>query len=182
MGREAAEEAGYGDVDAAFKAADYHNRRDGVPAVPRTSAARAALVDGLLAERQAVPVRLHAKSSAQTVAMRQRSWCGIRVRPMWCSSANIAAAASAARIRRAHTMAIPAMLAKKTNRPVMMRISREEESSSGARASGNPGRGSRSGFRKDGRIVGHGYVFIEDAGPVCAARAMRRTLPWCASC
>ena len=51
------------------------------------------------------------------------------------------------------SMAIPALLAKKANAPVMMRVSREEEHFIGRARTNMTGR-AKVGFRKDGRIAG----------------------------
>ena len=59
------------------------------------------------------------------------------------------------KIPGAQTMAIPAMLSKKTGRPVMMRITREEENYIGRARAGIHLR-AKIGFRKDGRITGDG--------------------------
>src|SRR5262249_28284261 len=52
----------------------------------------------------------------------------------------------------ANSMAIPAVLSKRTGRPVMMRISREEETYIGRMRPGFQAR-VKIGFRKDGRIT-----------------------------
>jgi xanthine dehydrogenase molybdenum-binding subunit len=64
----------------------------------------------------------------------------------------------------ANSMAIPALLAKKTSRPVMMRISREEETYIGRMRPGYQAR-VKIGFRKDGRITAMDLFIIEDSGP-----------------
>jgi len=64
----------------------------------------------------------------------------------------------------AHTMAIPALLSKKTGRPVMMRISREEETYIGRMRPGFQAH-VKIGFRKDGRITAMDLFIIEDSGP-----------------
>ena len=61
-------------------------------------------------------------------------------------------------------MAIPALLSKKANAPVMMRISREEEHYIGRARTGMVGR-ARIGFRKDGRITALDLFLVEDNGP-----------------
>jgi CO/xanthine dehydrogenase Mo-binding subunit len=61
------------------------------------------------------------------------------------------------------SMAIPAVLAKKTGMPVMMRISREEEHFIGRARTGMTGR-ARVGFRKDGRITALDLFIVEDNG------------------
>jgi xanthine dehydrogenase molybdenum-binding subunit len=64
----------------------------------------------------------------------------------------------------AQTMAIPALLSRKTGRPVMMRISREEETYIGRMRPGFQAR-VKIGFRKDGRITAMDLFIIEDSGP-----------------
>jgi xanthine dehydrogenase molybdenum-binding subunit len=61
------------------------------------------------------------------------------------------------------SMAIPAMLSKKTGMPVMMRISREEEHYIGRARTGMVGR-ARAGFAKDGRILALDLFIVEDNG------------------
>jgi xanthine dehydrogenase molybdenum-binding subunit len=61
------------------------------------------------------------------------------------------------------SMAVPALLSKKTGLPVMMRISREEEHYIGRARTGMTGR-ARVGFRKDGRITVLDLFIIEDNG------------------
>ena len=125
-GAQAGEEAGYGDVDAAFKAAD-RNRRDGVPAVYLASRLEPRSVDGLLAERRATcsaPRKVWRRPW-----MRQRAGAE-QVRPTGVRQRILRRRLRREESERRANMAIPAMLSKKVNRPVMMRISREEESSS----------------------------------------------------
>ena len=55
------------------------------------------------------------------------------------------------------TMIIPALLSRKLNAPVMMRISREEEHCIGRARPSVEGR-MKIGFAKDGRITGHRHV------------------------
>ncbi|MGQ0736566.1 MAG: xanthine dehydrogenase family protein molybdopterin-binding subunit, partial [Acidobacteriota bacterium] len=62
------------------------------------------------------------------------------------------------------TMAIPALLSKKANAPVMMRVSREEESYFGRARTNMVGR-TRMGFRKDGRITALDLFIVQDNGP-----------------
>ncbi len=61
-------------------------------------------------------------------------------------------------------MAIPALLSKKANAPVMMRISREEESYIGRARTNMAGR-VRAGFAKDGKILALDLFIIQDSGP-----------------
>ena len=60
--------------------------------------------------------------------------------------------------------AIPALLSKKANAPVMMRISREEESYIGRARTSMVGR-VKVGFRKDGHIVALDFFIVQDSGP-----------------
>jgi CO/xanthine dehydrogenase Mo-binding subunit len=61
------------------------------------------------------------------------------------------------------SMAIPALLSKKANAPVMMRISREEESYIGRARTNMSGR-ARVGFAKDGRITALDLFIVQDSG------------------
>ena len=74
MGK-APEEWPFGDVEAGFKNADLVLDETFVVAVHRPSAARNAQRDGLLAERQAVPARLHAEHRPHRRAVAR--WVGI---------------------------------------------------------------------------------------------------------
>jgi xanthine dehydrogenase molybdenum-binding subunit len=62
------------------------------------------------------------------------------------------------------SMAIPALLSKKANAPVMMRISREEESFIGRARTNMVGR-AKIGFRRDGRITALDLFIVQDNGP-----------------
>jgi CO/xanthine dehydrogenase Mo-binding subunit len=69
------------------------------------------------------------------------------------------------KIPGAHSMAIPAVLSKKAGgRPVLMRVSREEENYIGRARPGIHLR-ARIGFRKDGRITAMDLCAIADCGP-----------------
>ncbi len=69
------------------------------------------------------------------------------------------------KIPGAHSMAIPALLSKKAGgRPVLMRVSREEENYIGRARPGIHLR-ARIGFRKDGRILAMDLCAIADCGP-----------------
>ena len=61
------------------------------------------------------------------------------------------------------SMAIPALLARKANAPVMMRISREEEHYIGAARANMTGR-AKVGFRADGRITALDLFLVQDTG------------------
>jgi xanthine dehydrogenase molybdenum-binding subunit len=62
------------------------------------------------------------------------------------------------------SMIIPALLSKKANAPVMMRISREEETFIGRARPGFQGR-MKVGFSKEGRILAIDMFVISDNGP-----------------
>jgi len=62
------------------------------------------------------------------------------------------------------TMIIPALLSKKANAPVMMRISREEETFIGRARPGFQGR-MKIGFSKEGRILALDMFVVSDNGP-----------------
>jgi CO/xanthine dehydrogenase Mo-binding subunit len=68
------------------------------------------------------------------------------------------------KIPGAISMAIPALLSKKANAPVMMRISREEEHYIGRARAGIHSR-IKVGFRKDGRITAIDLYTVGDNGP-----------------
>ncbi len=68
------------------------------------------------------------------------------------------------KIPGAHSMAIPALLAKKANAPVMMRITREEEHYIGRTRPNLLGR-VKAGFAKDGRLLAVEMFIVQDAGP-----------------
>jgi len=61
------------------------------------------------------------------------------------------------------SMAIPALLSRKANAPVMMRISREEESYIGRARTNMTGR-VKMGFRKDGRVTALDLYIVQDSG------------------
>jgi xanthine dehydrogenase molybdenum-binding subunit len=68
------------------------------------------------------------------------------------------------KIPGSHSMAIPALMAKKTGTPVMMRITREEEHYIGRARAGIQGR-AKVGFRKDGKILAMDFFTLQDNGP-----------------
>ncbi len=66
-------------------------------------------------------------------------------------------------------MAIPAHMAKKTGRPVMMRISRAEENFIGSARAGFQGR-IKMGFRADGRVTAVDLYIVQENGPHSGSR------------
>jgi CO/xanthine dehydrogenase Mo-binding subunit len=63
-----------------------------------------------------------------------------------------------------HYVVIPALLAKKTGQPVMMRITRDDEMAIGRTRPGMVAR-AKIGFAKDGRITAMDLFIVSDAGP-----------------
>jgi len=61
-------------------------------------------------------------------------------------------------------MAIPALMAKKINRPVMMRVSRHEEYFMGSARAGFQGR-IKMGFAADGRVTAADLYIVQECGP-----------------
>ena len=61
-------------------------------------------------------------------------------------------------------MAIPALLSRKAGKPVMMRITRQEEHFIGRARPGIQGR-IKVGFRRDGRVTAIDMFLVQDAGP-----------------
>ena len=61
-------------------------------------------------------------------------------------------------------MAIPALLSKKISRPVMMRVSRDEENYIGRARPGFQG-WVKMGFRRDGRVTALDLYIVQDKGP-----------------
>ncbi|MGE0450754.1 MAG: xanthine dehydrogenase family protein molybdopterin-binding subunit [Vicinamibacterales bacterium] len=85
------------------------------------------------------------------------------------------------KIPGAISMAIPALLSKKANAPVMMRISREDEHYIGRARTGIHSR-VKVGFRKDGRITAVDLYTVGDNGPYEAQgdfRSAANTLSLC---
>lgn len=61
-------------------------------------------------------------------------------------------------------MVIPALLAKKSGKPVMMRITRQEENFIGRARPGQQAR-IKIGFRRDGRVISLDMFIVQDGGP-----------------
>ena len=150
-----------GDVDAGFKNADYildetlvHQSTGHQPMEPRTA----------MAYWQNGKLYLHGstQSVARTVA-NVAQWVDIPQDQVVVIS-EYTGGGFGGKIPGAQTMAIPAILSKKTGRPVMMRITREEENYIGRARAGIHLR-AKIGFRKDGRIVAMDLCAIGDCGP-----------------
>jgi CO/xanthine dehydrogenase Mo-binding subunit len=150
-----------GDVDAQLRAADlvldetlYQQSTAHAPLESRTA----------LAYWRNGRLFLHGstQSVAQTVASVAR-WVGVDPKDVAVIS-EYCGGGFGSKIPGAQSMAIPALLSKKAGRPVMMRISREEETYIGRVRPGFQA-GARIGFRKDGRIMALDLFIVEDSGP-----------------
>jgi xanthine dehydrogenase molybdenum-binding subunit len=102
------------------------------------------------------------QSTVQTVANVAR-WVGIKPTDVVVIS-EYTGGGFGSKIPGAQSMAIPALLSKKTGMPVMMRITREEEHYIGRARAGLHGR-AKIGFRKDGRITALDLFIVQDNGP-----------------
>jgi xanthine dehydrogenase molybdenum-binding subunit len=102
------------------------------------------------------------QSTVQTVANVAR-WVGIKPEEVVIIS-EYTGGGFGSKIPGTLSVAIPALLAKKTGMPVMMRISREEEHYIGRARTGLHGR-AKIGFRKDGRITALDLFIVQDNGP-----------------
>jgi xanthine dehydrogenase molybdenum-binding subunit len=159
---EAAETQGYGDVEAALKASDlvleetfFQQQTPHQPLESRSA----------MAYWRNNKLYLHGstQSVAQTVPNIAR-WVGIPVSDVVLIS-EYTGGGFGSKIPGTQTMAIPALLSKKLGgRPVMMRISREEETYIGRTRPGMQA-GVRIGFRKDGKVTAIDAFIVESAGP-----------------
>ena len=109
-----------------------------------------------------VYVHTGTQSTAQTVPAIAR-WLGIDVDKVVFIS-EYTGGGFGSKITGDITLVIPALLAKKTNAPVMMRISREEEHFIGRARPGFHGR-MKVGFSKEGRITALDMFVVVDNGP-----------------
>jgi xanthine dehydrogenase molybdenum-binding subunit len=158
---EAGEETTVGDVDAGFKQADFILDetlfQQSTPHQPLESrSAMASWRNGTLYLYGST------QSVAQTIPILAR-WVGIDPSQVVLVS-EYCGGGFGSKALGANSMAIPALLSKKTGRPVMMRISREEETYIGRMRPGFQAR-VKIGFRKDGRITAMDLFIIEDSGP-----------------
>jgi xanthine dehydrogenase molybdenum-binding subunit len=102
------------------------------------------------------------QSTVQTVANVAR-WVGIKPADVVIIS-EYTGGGFGSKIPGTLSTAIPALLAKKTGMPVMMRLTREEEHYIGRARTGLHGR-AKIGFRKDGRITALDLFIVQDNGP-----------------
>src|SRR5262245_32454393 len=158
---QAGEETRVGDVDAGLKQADFVLDetlfQQSTPHQPLES--RSAM-----AYWQNGKLFLHGstQSVAQTVPFLAR-WVGIDPAQVVLVS-EYCGGGFGSKALGANSMAVPALLSRKTGRPVMMRISREEETYIGRMRPGFQAR-VKMGFRKDGRLTAIDFFIIEDSGP-----------------
>jgi xanthine dehydrogenase molybdenum-binding subunit len=158
---QAGEETAVGDLESAFKQADLVLDetlfQQSTPHQPLES--RSAM-----AYWQNGKLHLHGstQSQAQTIPFLAR-WVGIDPSQVVLVS-EYCGGGFGSKAVGANSMAIPALLSKKAGRPVMMRISREEETYIGRMRPGFQAR-VKIGFRKDGRITAIDFFIIEDSGP-----------------
>ena len=109
--------------------------------------------------------KLYLHGSTQSVAQTQPAiarWCGIEPSQVVLIS-EFTGGGFGSKGTGAVSMSIPAMLSKKANVPVMMRISREEESFIGRARTNMSGR-VKAGFAKDGRITALDLFIVQDSG------------------
>jgi len=151
----------YGDLDAGFKNASlvldetFMTQSSGHMPLETRSA---------MAYWQNGKLFLHCstQSVAQTVEMAAQ-WVGIKTDDVVVIS-EYTGGGFGSKIPGAQSMAIPALLAKKTGRPVMMRISREEELFIGRARPGLLAR-VKAGFRPNGRLAAVDIFIVQDNGP-----------------
>lgn len=154
------EEWAYGDLDAGFKAADLV--LDETFVVQSTS-------HQPLESRSAMAYwqngKLYLHGSTQSVVRTVDNvarWVGIKPDQVVLIS-EYTGGGFGSKGSGAVSMAIPALLSKKTNAPVMMRISQEEEHYIGRARTNMTGR-TRIGFLKDGRITALDLFIVQDNG------------------
>lgn len=159
---EATETTTFGDIEKGFAEADLIIERDGqqqtTPHQPLES--RSAM-----AYWQNGKCYLHGstQSVARTVAA-AANWIGITPEELVLIS-EYTGGGFGSKIPGSQSMAIPALMSKKLNgRPVMMRISRAEETYIGRCRPGYQG-WVKMGFTKDGRVTAIDTFIVEAAGP-----------------
>jgi xanthine dehydrogenase molybdenum-binding subunit len=151
----------YGDLDAGFKQADlvldetFHTQATShQPLETRTAMAHW--------ENGKLYLRCSTQSVVQTIASVAK-WVGVDAQQVVVIS-EYTGGGFGSKIPGTHTLAIPALLSKKTGTPVMMRISREEEHFVGRCRPSLLAR-VKAGFRKDGRLTAVDMFVVQDAGP-----------------
>jgi xanthine dehydrogenase molybdenum-binding subunit len=160
MGR-ATEEWSYGDVDAAFARADHVVDET---FVVQSTGHHPLETRSAMAYWQNGKLYLHASTqSVQRTAASVARWCGISPDDL-VLICEYTGGGFGSKGGGAVSMAIPALLSRKANAPVMMRVSREEESYFGRARTNMAGR-VKLGLRKDGRILALDLFIVQDTGP-----------------
>lgn len=157
----AIEEWAFGDLDAAFKGADLV--LDETFIVPSTGHHPLETRSAMAFWRNG---KLHLHCSTQSVVRTVDAvarWVGIEPKDLVLVS-EYTGGGFGSKGGGAVSMAIPALLSRKANAPVMMRISREEESYIGRARTNMAGR-AKIGFAKDGRILALDLFIVQDSGP-----------------
>jgi len=159
---EATETMVFGDVEAGFKEADLIVERD---MHQQTTSHQPLESRSAMAYWQNGKCYLHisTQSLARSVAS-VAGWVGVKPDELVLIS-EYTGGGFGSKIPGAQTMAIPALMSKKLNgRPVMMRISRAEETYIGRVRPGYQG-WIKMGFKKDGRVTAIDTFIVEAAGP-----------------
>jgi len=159
---EATETAVFGDIEAGFKQADLIVERD---MHQQTTSHQPLESRSAMAYWQNGKCYMHVstQSLARTVAS-VAGWVGIKPDELVLIS-EYTGGGFGSKIPGAQSMAIPALMSKKLNgRPVMMRISRAEETYIGRVRPGYQGY-IKMGFRKDGRVTAIDTFIVEASGP-----------------
>lgn len=159
---EATETAVFGDVEKGFKEADLIVERD---MYQQTTSHQPLESRSCMAYWQNGKCYMHVstQSLARTVAS-VAGWVGIKQDELVLIS-EYTGGGFGSKIPGAQSMAIPALMSKKLNgRPVMMRISRAEETYIGRVRPGYQG-WIKMGFKKDGRVTAIDTFIVEASGP-----------------
>jgi CO/xanthine dehydrogenase Mo-binding subunit len=159
---EATETLTFGDVEKGFAEADLIVERD---MQQQTTPHQPLESRSAMAYWQNGKCYLHGstQSLARTVASAS-GWIGIKPEELVLIS-EYCGGGFGSKIPGAQTMAIPAVMSKKLNgRPVMMRITRAEETYIGRVRPGYQG-WVKMGFKKDGRVTAIDTFIVEAAGP-----------------
>ncbi len=159
---EAAETLSFGDVEKGFAEADLIIERD---MHQQTTSHQPMESRSAMAYWQNGKCHLHVstQSLARSVAA-VAAWVGVKPEELVLVS-EYTGGGFGSKIPGAQTMAIPALMSKKLNgRPVMMRVSRAEETYIGRVRPGYQG-WVKMGFKKDGRVTAIDTFIVEASGP-----------------
>lgn len=161
MGEELGEQWAFGDVDAALAAADLVYDET---VVIQSTSHQPLETRSAMAYWQNGKLYLHGSTQSvvrtlQTIA----NSCGITPEEVvligeYCGGG------FGSKIPGSIQMAIPALLSRKINKPVMMRVTRMEENYFGKARAGFQAR-TKIGFRRDGRITALDMFIVQDNGP-----------------